>query len=340
MKAPINKFLYKIFLFSIPIWIIVLFYIVTDPFKVLYNYSTYYNIGDTIAIAINKDYVSTQTLINNSKNYDYNSFIFGNSRSMFWEVNSWKKYIKSDNCFHFDASYESLLGIYRKFIFLNDNKYKVTNALIIFDNSLLENPQERDGHLFIPCPKLSNHFWIGYQLEYLTTFFSPKFLFAFIDFKISGRTKNYMKDNRIFEDKPIDYNLKYNELKFTDFETLINNTPSKFYDDKKMKIFYNRKLVGKSAPKSLSEKHIKMLNEINEILKRNKTNFKFIISPLYDQIKFNESDLAILQNIFGEKNIFDYSGINSITNDYKNYYESAHYRPHIANYILQQVYSQ
>ena len=55
-------------------------------------------------------------------------------------------------------------------------------------------------------------------------------------------------------------------------------------------------------------------------------------------MKLNESDLIYLKDTFGEDNVFDFSGINEFTNDYRNYYEISHYRPHVARKILEIVY--
>ena len=70
----------------------------------------------------------------------------------------------------------------------------------------------------------------------------------------------------------------------------------------------------------------------------NKTNYRIIISPLYNQIKLNNQDLDYLKQLFGKDNVFDFSGINKFTKDYNNYYESSHYRPHIAREIMQLIY--
>ena len=63
-----------------------------------------------------------------------------------------------------------------------------------------------------------------------------------------------------------------------------------------------------------------------------------IISPNYNQININPADIEILKNIFKEKNVFDFSGVNEYTNDIHNYYEKGHYRPILGAQLLQKVY--
>ncbi len=87
------KFFRKALLFVIPFIILLVVYFILDPFKVVKHYSNYYGVDEIGRIGINRDYISTSTFINNSKTYSYNSFIFGNSRSIFYEINDWKKYI-------------------------------------------------------------------------------------------------------------------------------------------------------------------------------------------------------------------------------------------------------
>lgn len=59
---------------------------------------------------------------------------------------------------------------------------------------------------------------------------------------------------------------------------------------------------------------------------------------MYDQLKINEEDLEYLKTLFGDVNVFDFSGINKFTNDYKNYYEASHYRPHVTKEIMEKIY--
>ncbi|MCX6296671.1 MAG: hypothetical protein NTX97_11510, partial [Bacteroidetes bacterium] len=75
------------------------------------------------------------------------------------------------------------------------------------------------------------------------------------------------------------------------------------------------------------------------ILKSHNTQYKIVISPLYNQEKLDPGDLNYLVNLFGGENVFDFSGINFITNDFHNYYETSHYRPFVCDYILNIIYS-
>ncbi len=81
-----------------------------------------------------------------------------------------------------------------------------------------------------------------------------------------------------------------------------------------------------------------MLNEIIDVFRKQKTEYKIIISPAYDQLKLAPQDKIQLENIFGKENVYDFAGINPITNNYRNYYEHSHYRPHVTKHILSEIY--
>ena len=75
-------FIRRILLFMLPLLPVVATYMYFDPFKVLRSYDVYYVEGD--GGYLNKNYVSTMNYINKRDKYHYDSFIFGNSRSMFY----------------------------------------------------------------------------------------------------------------------------------------------------------------------------------------------------------------------------------------------------------------
>ena len=214
----------------------------------------------------------------------------------------------------------------------------ISHALIVLDFSILSHLEEIKGHLTISHPVLSHKSWIPFQLEFFKSFLNRYFLIAYFDYKLSNHINDYMTEGYLLSDNKSVVTEKYNEEKYTYFENIIKKDPSKFYTNKKMLKFYKRDSVQKFSLKVIYESQYKMLKEISEILKKNKTEIKVIISPLYDQLKFDKSDYEILCDIFGKQNVFDFSGINFITNDYHNYYENSHYRPHVADYIMKEIY--
>ncbi len=322
----------------VPISILVILYFHYDPFQVIYKYRSYFVSGTPRYVTLNYDYVDMETFLNNYSTYNYNSFIIGNSRSRFYEMDTWQKYIGSDKCFHFNASDETLYGINKKLEFLHQKQVDISNVLLILDHSTLSGTTNSEGHLFIKHPLLSGQRMFDFQLIFFKAFCSQRFLRAYLDFKLSGHFKAYMKKGVLLDDTPVGYNLKYNEMKLSVFEEIIKVDPSKYYDSKKMRLFYHRDTMQKFSAAAIRKVQIEMLNNIKNIFKAHSTNFKIVINPLYDQLKLDKNDASVLMDIFGTENVYDFSGINSITADYHNYYEESHYRPSVAKEIMSIIY--
>jgi ribosomal protein L20A (L18A) len=336
-----KKFISKLFRFSLIglsyLTIMAFLYIKFDPFKVLYDYNSFFDNNAKVTVATNKDYASTTTFIKNSKKINYNSFIFGNSRSIFYQISEWKKHIGADAiCYHFDASGESLWALNKKVEFIDKKENNIKNILLVLDYSTLTKVKPKSGHAGIISPALVNNSnIIEFHKTFFTAFLNPKFSYAFLDYNISNKMKPYM--NKVLDDRQKNYDSKTNELRFDYFENLISK--GKYYTPERLSVFYDRdKTIQKFSKECIKESQKNILENIYSITQKHNSQIKIIINPLYNQIKINKADLKYLRALFGEENVFDFSGMNSFTKDYKNYYESSHYRPHIAKEIMEIIY--
>lgn len=339
MKIFIGRLLNFSFLLVILLLVLLSLYIVFDPFMVMKSYDSFYDEKASGYVGLNRDFVSTSTFIKNSKKIDYNSFIFGNSRSIFYQISDWEKYLDSNSkCYHFDASSEALWALNKKIEFLDKQGSSLNNILLILDYATLIQDKPKEGHLFVISPPLVNRRNIfNFHKTFFLTFSNPQFLIPYLDFKLSGKVKPYMKNKNLLDDRPRTYDITTNEIRFDYFEKLINE--DKYYTTERLSVFYDRDtLTQKYSSESIFEEQRLILKNIQSIFKKHNSKVKVIISPLYDQLKINDKDLDYLKGIFGQKNVIDFSGINDFTNDYKNYYESSHYRPHVARKLLEIVY--
>jgi len=89
---------------------------------------------------------------------------------------------------------------------------------------------------------------------------------------------------------------------------------------------------------SIQKHHLKDLELVADAFKRNNTNYKVIIAPLYDQRPYNSKDKALLEKYFGKANVYDYSGKNELTNYLGNYYEGSHFKPVVGKKIMAEIY--
>jgi hypothetical protein len=332
-----KNFLINLIYFTIVpiIWLCV--YISLDPFKVICHYDRFVENNAKAYIILNQDYVSTKTFDNNYKKYLYNSFIFGNSRSIFYQISDWKSYIGQKNSeLHFDASDEALYALHKKILYVDSKKVNIDNVLLVLDDGLLKKDKPNSGPLFEISPQLENNKnFLSFHFTYFRAFASPSFFIPVIYFKLTNNVPPFMKGALDYRQRTVDPIT--NELQFEEIEKMIAD--GKYYTKERLDLFYERGTVQVYSKPSILSSQKLMLKDINDIFIKHHTNYKIIISPLYDQVKLNQDDLQYLKGLFGERNVFDYSGINDFTKDYTNFYETSHYRPHVPRKILSEIYN-
>jgi len=328
-----KNFITKILIFIIPFLLILIISIIEDPYKV-FNTKTYFPADGNI-LELNASVIKTELYLQNRgriKNYD--SFIFGNSRSDAFKCESWKKFLPNEsNPFHFEGMGENLFGVYKKIKFIDLQGDTIKNALIILDEEMLGNLNNIIYPPYITHYKVSEESMFVFYWQFIKIFYKPKFLISYYDFKINKKYKPYMKK--------IIPKFKYRN------QINLDNGDFKYSLDKEIKrdsiSYYNnlKRIIIRDTNKinyKVSEKEIFMHSEITKIFDKHKTNYKIILSPLYNQIPFSSKRKLILDSIYKPNNIFDFTGINEYTEKIGNYYEASHYRPIVANQILKEIY--
>ena len=329
-------FIKKTILFTAPLLIFLSFlfflYIKNDPFKVIWEYKNY----SYPYVVPNRGYISIELLLKNYKKNKYNSFIFGSSRTIAFTPESWRKYLdKKDNVFMLDASGETFDGIYQKFEFLNSKNIKINNAIILICRDIsFEKPKK--GHLYIQHYALKNNSWLEFNAEMFNAFCNPTFFVSYFNYNSNHKYKSWM--GGYIENRKIKYNTISNQMTNIDQNELIKTNPSKYYEERNHLFYTRNKNELRDSMKRINSEILFKLRKIKNILNKNKTNYKIIISPLYEQIAINKRDLFIIKNIFGSKNVFNFSGKNTITDNKFNYYENSHYLPKIGKIILDSIY--
>jgi hypothetical protein len=332
-----NKYWRKVFLFvfkgSIPFWVLLLGYLYFDPFKVIHHYKNY----SYPYVIPNRDFVSTEMYINNQEKYQYNSFIFGSSRALAFNPTIWKNYLEeADKPFMFDASGESLYGIHAKLKYLDSQGANLKNILLIlcrdgaFDYSV--NPT---GHLNIKHPLISKESKLFFHLTFFKSYLNIKFLISFYSYSFSKKFKPYMTG--LIEYRKIELDSITNGLIILDQEEEIKTHQDEYYK-RRATLFYKRKGEQVDSIQRITKEYFIMLDEIKQILDKHDSNYKVVLSPIYDQVKISEADFKILYDLFGE-NLYDFTGQNSITEYDTNWYETYHFRPFIADSIMRRIYA-
>jgi hypothetical protein len=314
--------------------IILAAYLIFDPFYVIKEYNDFSN----KITSGNKDYISTTIFLRNYRKEKYDSYILGSSRTVAFQHSAWQKHLPdSSKIFTYDAYSETIYGIYKKIKLIDSLGLKLNNVLIIVEKDetfMTENNSK--GYLFIKHPVLSGENFYEFHWEFLKSYLTPKFLFCYYSRLIWGKYSPFMLG--VIEPFKTKITPVSNETKWVELDQMLAESETEYY--KKMNhLFPVRDGVFRTETKpKISAKQKKMLNEIKSIFNRHNTHYRFVISPLYQQVKFNKTDLDILKSTFGSAYVYDFSGINDLTKPKTNYYEFSHYRPKVGEQIMQHIY--
>lgn len=330
-----KRFLLKFSLFSFPLALLSVVILWIDIFKI-FGFQDYYS---NQKVALNRGTITTMTFNHFRGAEAFNSFIFGSSRSQAFKCDAWSEYLSTDaKAFHFDASGEDIEGIAQKLTYINALGGRIENALVVLDAEALNTNHNRQGHLYVRMPCISKEPKAHYYATFLKASLNMKLLVAYADFSLFDTRRDYMEGviiNNKYDHMPTIKNCDV----WYGLDREIQEDSLAFYRQQISRgIFFERPST-KVYDKEISEDEINHLRVIKSIFNKHNTSYKVIISPLYDQIPLREPQLSLLKNIFGEEQVFDYSGKNGLTQPIHNYYETSHYRPHVANQILAEIYS-
>ncbi len=334
MKTFIKNLFVFLLVGSIPFIILVLGYFIFDPFGVLKDYDNY----SYSYVLPNRDFISTEVFLKNHDVYDYNSFVFGSSRTLAFRPETWVGHLPPDsNPFIFDASGESIYGINKKLKLIDRMNVPIDHALIVlcWDISF-QRSTNHAGHLFIKHPKLSGESPLSFHYTFLKAYADPSFLYSYYDYKISGNFKPYMSD--YLENRRIAYDFVTNKMTIEDQNEELSENADSYYKKREGGFYKRDETVKVDTTAQINSLHIKLLDEIKLILDKHQTDYKVVISPLYNQVEFHPEDIAILRNYFGD-NLCDFSGNNRITSNKRNYYETSHYLPMVGDSIMDIIYT-
>ncbi len=315
-----QKILVRIVLFlGIPFLLILGSYAITDPFNTLYPFSL------KKPSSPNREYQTFELFKRNYQRERYNSFIFGSSRCSAINSYHWKSYLPdSSRQFLFQSWVETLTGITQKINYLDKKKCEIKNVLILFDIPGSFSPkQELTETISIKHYELSNKPKLYYHTNQFLSYMKPSVIYNSIKSYI-----NFKEEIPSYDTISNDWNANN---KFIKTQPLPDSTLNK-----EKFILFSEKV---SVP-LITQQFEKQLRFIKQILIKNKTNYKIIITPAYQKVKINNKDLFILQKIFDKKNIYDYTGNNEISTDKYNFFDINHFDSNIGWKIIDDIYKE
>ncbi|HEY1047552.1 MAG TPA: hypothetical protein VGF79_13995 [Bacteroidia bacterium] len=336
-----KKFLKKTFILAfIPLFVLLLAAIIWDPFKVFWNYEDYY--ANTV-IDSNRELVCKKMFLSKSDHKNVNAFIIGSSRSQAFKVKDWMGVMAANgqanlNGFHFDGND---LGLYRMnhlIRYLIDQTNKIEHILLVLDHSSFKEVGPREELLFKEAPGISEGTGFDFYYTTLTSSLNKYFLMDNIEYGLTGKYKESMARSLLKLKYPATSDVQTGDI-FYGLEREIKEDSMKYYNTLMQRgVFYKRE-VGKVSKPMLEKEQLRLLNEIKTMITEHQIDLRIVISPLYDNIKFNPQDKKTLEILFGSGKVFDYSANEQFTSSIGNYYENSHFRPEVARQILKLVYT-
>ena len=317
MKSFILKF--SCFFF-IPLVLLVGIYVISDPFKTLRKFSI------QSFSTVNREYLSTELYLKNQPVQHYNSFIFGSSRGCGLNTYQWKSYLpKGSRQFLFQAWGETITGIYQKINYLDKSKSALNNVIVLLDipASFAENQEPNTA--------------MGIK-HYLFTGKSPFYYQCVLFYSFIKPTEIYQSTKTLFQKPvyPVEFDTISNDWFKTNKDTRgIRPVQNRSLDKTK---FHSRPDREAFSEKVIHSEFEKTLNKIKIIFDKHKTAYTIIITPDYNQLHIHPYDLQLLQRIFGEKNVSNYSGKNNITDDKYNFMDINHFDRIAGWQIIEDIY--
>jgi hypothetical protein len=266
----------------------------------------------------------------------YDSFIFGSSRALAFRTADWHSHIPGSVPLLYNANAESLFGVWAKVRLIDELGDRLANALLLVDEGLLREVRNSDGHLFIKDPRVSRESRAAFYLSFLEAYFSDFFFVRFLDYKLLGTYRPYMQgaiNRERTRIAPVS-----NDLVLEDWDEQLERDAEAYYAGRRQVFEAGRRPTVRVGSRSIGAEQLRLLEDIREVFGRHGTNYRIVVSPNFDQVPLHRSDLAALCGIFGAEHVFDYSGVNEITADVRNYYEPVHFRPAVGQRILDQIY--
>jgi len=315
--------------FILPFLLLIAIYVWTDPFRCIHTFDL--NNIDTG----NREYFTTELFLRNQPTYQYNSFVFCSSRGLGFNTYTWKMYLPDEaRPFLFQAWGETLTGIELKIDYLAKQNIPIGNALVLLDiprtfrtDQLPSIAIERKHYLFTGESQFMYN--VGQFYNFIQ---KPTFVVEKIRNTLRG-TKCECVFDTITND--CDHSNKDNYATMPPQDTISENTRRLFFPQ-----IENGDTIQLQSEQLITAQFLKQLEHIHDIFVQNHTDYYIILTPgyCYSNPSVNEHDLALLQSVFGEERVYDYTGKNYLSSDYNNYLDYNHFGLRVGYLILEDIY--
>lgn len=331
----LNKFVRRSIFALFPLAVLGVVYVALDPFKVVRHHSPYYEKWSPLPF--NKSYASTVIYLDGRSKYHYDSFLFGGSRTIYFEAGSWKKHIgDSASVFHFDGPLESPISIAAKLKLIESNGDTVKNAII-------ESPPWAFNGEYVGFPFRMPWQLIGFwdyprfQYLYFKDFLNREMFFPLMRYYFTGEARE-TSDMMVFATPMSSFDIRTNETIDDSVENIITIDPRRYYQSHSNDFIGVRDSFAYEY-QQIREDEVEALRYIADVFRRHGTDYVFIIGPDLNHSLLSPENRKLLDSIFGSSNIYDFTRWDVAFSDSVAFYDPVHFRPYIASMIMDSIYS-
>lgn len=333
-----KRFVLRTLVALLPVLLVVALYIIKDPFHVVKPYQgRIYQPSDSLSLTVNWGYVSVESYKYFDPEGHFDSFIFGSSLSGYYRISDWKTHLPDDaRPFHFNASRETLYGILNKLYYLGSRGVTIKHALIIMeDEMLMRRPLDGDV-LFVQHPQTAPEvsWWKFHQL-YFNAYRHPE-LVAYLLCPRPMTSKVLEKGYATTDISDRDESI--NEGCYNLADSLIANDPDAFFTPEHIAQYSLPPKEMPCQPKITPEVE-RLLNNIAMVFNSMGTDYHIIIPPHYGYEAIDSSDLYMLELIFGQQRVHDYSHDPKMGIDIHYYYDDGHLVAQACTQLMDSAYN-
>ena len=318
-----KRFVLRSLVALLPVLLLVIFYLVRDPFHVVKPYTgQIYAPGDSITLTTNWGHVTIESYEYFNPEGQFDSFIFGSSLSGYYRIQDWQRHLPDDaRPFHFNASRETLYGILNKLYYLAHRKVDIKHSLVVMeDEMLMRKPLDNDV-LFVQHPETASEvsWWKFHQL-FFNAYRRPE-LVAYL-LCPGPMTQRVLDDGFASTDVPNRIE-SINEGYYAWADSVIAVDPDRFFTPEHIAM-YQRPLKQLPCPDKITQPVESLLRQIADAFTSLGTDFQIIIPPHYGYEAISSNDLYMLECIFGPERVHDYSHDPELGGNIRYYYDDGH----------------
>lgn len=331
-----KSFIRKTLLLALPIWLLLAAVLIRDPFKVFFAHAEYYA-GNRITL--NREHVCLKLYNKRPDKASIHSFIIGSSISQAFHVKTFCALTgtQASRCFHFDGNGLGLYRMHNAIRYLQAWADTLKHILLILDGGTFEETGDRKGHLYREPPQITGKGYTDYYAACLAASMDVRFLWANLDYTISGRYRDYMKP--YFSGSGF-FNTSNNQNGdlFYSYEAEIAADSAGFYDRMFRAGKFKPAAPGRVLPKQIGPAQLQLLKDIQSMAYAGRTELRLLLCPSYCGPAFNPEDISTLKQVFGPARVFDFSAGTPLSTIPGSYYDDVHFRPFMAAEMLRAVY--